>query len=205
MEYNRYKKEEDSVESEEQEDPIDNIEDDISDDDNIETEGEEPMEKHQELLRDLTNFSPFLKKKFNEWLGVTWNERTQKYEKNSQIKPIMNIQCADWLISFLSTYTRKNNIITNITQDDYKAMMYEFIDTLWFNLGTRMSEFGIRKYGDIQRIATEVQHATELVLMGAGDGKYNQLLRDTHKESAHYQPQEQKQQGSWWGRLFGGA
>ncbi len=33
-----------------------------------------PMEKHADLLKELTNFAPYLKDTVNGWLGLSWDE-----------------------------------------------------------------------------------------------------------------------------------
>jgi hypothetical protein len=198
---------------------IDEDFDDTKDDDNLfgdfdsdfgETHSM-PMEKHSELLKHLTNFDPYLKKKFNEWLGVSWDEKKQRYNKNPLLKPVMNLNCAVWLVSYIGTYARPNNIITDISKDDYIDLRFDIIEVIWLNLGTRAEEFRLKSYGDIQRIATEAQHTAELVLMGAGDGKYNELLRDTQRSTYHQnlgnnpeQPQRSRGFFSNIRRIFGG-
>jgi len=142
-------------------------------------DGLAPMEKHAELLKDLTNFDPYLQRKFREWLALIWDDEKKEYAPNKYAKAIMNEKCAAWCISFMNTYTRENNIITNIGQSDYDDLRDDIIDVVWFNLGTRAEEFGLEAYGDIQRVCTELQHSAELALMGAGDGKYNKLLSET--------------------------
>lgn len=145
-------------------------------DDYMDGGGVPPMEKHNDLLKDLTNFAPYLKDTVNGWLGITWNEEEGKYTQNKLIKPIMNLQCAAWCISALKTYTRPNNIITDIGKDEYKNIMMDIVDYIWLNIGTRTEEFQIENNGDVLRICNELEHAASLVLMGAGDGKYNQFL-----------------------------
>lgn len=149
------------------------------------------MEKHNDLLKQLTNFSPFIKQKYIGWLGLVWNEEKGKYIKDENAVPVMNSKCAAWCVDYLRTYTRDNNIITDVSSQEYANIVHDIIDVLWLNIGTRAEEFGIRTNGDILRICVEMQHAAELVLMGAGDGKYNQLLSTvTHRsENVSYQPQ----------------
>ncbi len=138
-----------------------------------------PMDKHSNLLKNLTDFAPYLKDSVNGWLGLTWNAEHEKYETNPEITPIMNEAGAAWSISFLKTYARSNNIITNIGKEEYKYIMYDIIDTIWLNLGTR-PELGVLNDGDLIRVCTELEHAAALILMGAGDGKYNQFLGSTY-------------------------
>lgn len=138
-----------------------------------------PMEKHNDLLKELTNFAPFLKGAVNDWLGVTWNEEKKQYTSNPAISPIMNIKGAAWCVGRLKTYARPNNIITDISSDDYKNLQEDMIDEFWINIGTRKDEFGICNDGDVIRVCNELYHAAILVLMGAGDGRYNKLLSTT--------------------------
>lgn len=147
-----------------------------------------PMQKHNDLLKSLTNFDPFLRETFNNWLGLTWNEQTERYEKNKLINPIMNLRGAAWCLGFLKTYTRSNNIITNINHDDYKTIMGEIIEVVWLNLGTRKS-LGIKSTGDLLRVCNELEHASALALMGAGDGKYNKFLGTTITRHENINPQ----------------
>lgn len=138
--------------------------------------GSTPMQKHQDLLKELTNFSPYLKDTVNGWLGVTWDEGKKEYTQNPDIEPLMNIRGAAWCVSALKTYTRPNNIITDISHDDYKNLICDVIDFVWLNIGTRAEEFEVKNEGDILRICNEMEHAAALVLMGAGDGRYNKFL-----------------------------
>lgn len=141
-----------------------------------------PMEKHKDLLKELTNFKPYIRDTINNWLGLVWDEDQGKYVKCEFIKPIMNIKGAMWCAGFLKTYTRENNIITDISSEHFKFMVSDIIDTIWFNLGTR-DDLGIKEDGDLLRVATEMQHAAELVLMGAGDGRYNKFLGTTYSHN----------------------
>lgn len=140
---------------------------------------EVPLNKHGDLLKNLTNFDPYLKESFNNWLGLSWSEEEKKFVTNPLIKPIMNIKGATWCNGLLKTYTRGNNIITNIRGAEYKNLMHDHIEAIWLNLGTR-DDLGIKEDGDLLRVANEMEHATALVLMGAGDGKYNQFLGSTY-------------------------
>jgi len=138
-----------------------------------------PMDKHNDLLKELTNFAPFLKQTINNWLGVHWNESQEKYIPNPDVNPIMNINGASWCVGRLQIYTRSNNIITDISNEDYRFINEDIIEEMWINLGTRAEEFGIYDEGDILRVCNEMIHASTLVLMGAGDGRYNKFLGTT--------------------------
>ena len=70
------------------------------------------MEKHNDLLKNLTDFSPFLLDLFRDWTGITWDDDKKEFVKNPLIRPIMNEHGAYKWISWLKTYARKNNIIT---------------------------------------------------------------------------------------------
>lgn len=139
-----------------------------------------PITKHKDLLKELTNFSPYLKDAINNWLGLTWNEKEQEFVRDPFLKPIMTVQGAAWCCGLLKTYARSNNIITDISQEEYKAMMWDHIQAIWLNLGTRMEDLGIKEEGDLLRVANELEHAAALVLMGAGNGKYNKFLGSTY-------------------------
>lgn len=149
---------------------------DLKDDFFDDVGGATPIDKHNDLLKYLTNFAPYLKETINGWLGITWNEEQGKYTRNKQIEPIMNLKCAAWCVSYLKTYVRPNNIITDIASPEYKNMMSDIVENIWLNIGTRTEEFAIKSNGDILRVCNELEHSAALVLMGAGDGKYNKFL-----------------------------
>jgi len=146
-----------------------------------------PMEKQSDLLKQLTNFDPYVRDKVNGWLGLVWDEDKERFVQSRYIKPIMNQRAAQWCIDYLKTYARENNIITDIGRDEYNNIVADIIDVVWLNLGTRPEEFRIRNNGDALRVAVELQHAAELVLMGAGDGKYSKLLSTTTQRSESVQ------------------
>lgn len=157
--------------------------------------GVPPMEKHSDLLKSLTNFDKFLKDMVNGWLGLYWDEEQNKMVRDPSVKPIMNIQGARWCVDFLKPYTRDNNIITNISEDHYKFIMMDVIEAIWLNIGTRSEEFGITSNGDILKICDAIEHSIALVLMGAGDGKYNDLLSTVTNRSEHVNMNGQPQYG----------
>jgi len=157
-------------------DDDDNIFNDDFDFDDFDSGGKSTLQKHGDLLKDLTNFAPFIKDKVNGWLGLRWSQEEQDYIKDPNIRPIMNQKCAAWCIDFLKTYTRENNIITHIGGDEYKNLIIDIIDVVWTDIGCRTEYFGIKNNCDLHRVCVELQHAAELVLMGAGDGKYTKFL-----------------------------
>lgn len=175
---------EEDLQQKEQEDEFSDMEDDFSYDDSMgdsvgfDAGGPSPLEKHNDLLKELTNFDPYLKSTFNNWLGLSWDEDKQKFVRNEYISPVMSINCATWCTGMQKTYARSNNIITDISRDEYNNMISDMIEAIWLNLGTR-DDFEIYEDGDLLRVANELQHSGELALMGAGDGKYNKFLGTT--------------------------
>jgi len=186
MKLNRNEIEEVEEDVEEELDDEDEFEDDEDDylgddlgDDFYGDGGQPPIDKHPDLLKNLTNFDPYLRDTFNNWLGLTWDEEKEKFVKNDLLTPIMNTQGGAWCLGLLKTYTRGNNIITDIGSDEFKNFMMDHIEAIWLNLGTR-EDLGITEDGDLIRVANEMEHAAALVLMGAGDGKYNKMLGTTY-------------------------
>lgn len=147
------------------------------------------LEKHSDLLKQLTNFNKFVRDKINGWLGLRWDEDTQKYVRDKYSKPVMNKRCATWCIDFMRTYTRDNNLLTDISRHEYGNIIQDVIDVVWLDIGTRPEAFGIKSDADLHRICVELQHAIELVLMGAGDGKYTKFLGQSTQrtENVSYQ------------------
>lgn len=141
--------------------------------------GVSTMEKHNDLLKELTNFDPFIKETINGWLGIVWDDIKKEYVQDQNLKPIMNRAGAMWCVTFLRKYARSNNIITNISEREYAFIMSDVLEVIWFNIGLRKHDFGIKSNNDVFRVCNELEHTVALVLMGAGDGKYNQLLSTT--------------------------
>jgi len=154
-------------------------------------DGQTPLDKHNDLLKELTNFDPYLRETFNNWLGITWDEDEQKFRKNPLLTPMMTFQGATFGAGLLKTYARRNNIITDISFEEYKNIMCDHIDAVWLNFGTR-DDLGVFDDGDLIRVANEIEHAAMLVLMGAGEGKYNKMLGTTysHHTSGNVEPRE---------------
>ena len=143
--------------------------------------GDTAMQRHGDLLKELTNFDPFFSELFKDWLGLHWSEEAKDYVPDPEVSPIANKKMAKWALSVLRVYARKNNIITNLSKDEYTLFIEEVIDTVYLNIGTRAEEFGITNDGDIITIGNQLDHGIRLVLLGAGDGGYNKLL--THVTS----------------------
>ena len=187
---------EDGFDNLEDNEGLDDFDEDFSDVGEDFGGGISPMEKHNDLLKDLTNFTPYLKDKINGWLGLMWDGETGKYIKDPLTKPIMNTHCAKWCIDKLRTYTRNNNIITHINKEDYIEIQEDLIEVFWLNLGTRAEEFELHSNGDLLAVCVDLQHAAMLVLMGAGDGKYSNMLKETvnRNESVSFNGDERNNQ-----------
>ena len=153
-----------------------------------------PISKHGDLLKQLTNFAPYLKDTFNNWLGISWDEEQGKYVRNPLIRPVMNFNGAAWCLGFLKTYARRNNIITDIGGQEYQNIMGDIVEAVWLNLGTR-PELGVASDGDLLRVCNEMEHAASLALMGAGDGKYNKFLGTTYTHHTNASENERMQTG----------
>ena len=163
------------------------IDDDLDLNDDLITPGESlsPIEKHSDLLKELTNFNPFFKDFSIRVLGLVWSESQKKYIKNEFVEPQANEKFINWAMTQFGTYLRRNNIITNIPQQDFHYIMRDVVDVICLNIGTRMEEFEIKHNGDYLSLTNNMIHAIELVLMGAGDGKYNKMLTTmTHRSES---------------------
>lgn len=148
-------------------------------------------QKYPDLLKELTNFTPYIRDTINDWLGLKWDEKEGKATPDPLVTPIMNIKCAIWCISQMKTYARSNNIITDINKEDYTYILLDIVNEVWLNLIARGDEFGIKHNGDIIKICNKLEHSARLVLMGAGDGRYNRLLAETYSHNTS----ESQQQG----------
>jgi len=148
------------------------------------------MEKHNDLLRELTDFRPFLRDLAIKWLALEWDEDTSSWQPQKDIPPMCNRRCVRWCMAEFSPYCRNNNIITDIGKDEYINIMEDVIETVWLNIGCRSEEFEIRSDGDILAMCNQIIHSISLVLMGAGDGKYSKLLSTVTQRSEHVQLNE---------------
>ena len=163
---------------------VDKVDDGLVDDydlygDDLLGEGSPPpMQRHSDLLKSLTDFGPYIKEAVNNWLGMTWDDEKKLYVENVGVRKIMNMNGAIWCAGLMKTYARDNNIITDISLDEYKNILADHIEAVWLNLGTR-EDLGIVEDGDLLRVSNELEHSAALALMGAGDGKYNKFLGTT--------------------------
>jgi len=146
--------------------------------------GASPLDKHNDLLKDLTNFEPFLKKLTIEWLGLVWDEESSKYVKHPELSPIMNKKGVSWSINYIRTYARDNNILSALREHEYYNIMENIIETIYLNLGTRSKEFGIKTDGDIIKVCNQIHDTAVLILSGAGrSSNYRDFLGTTVSRS----------------------
>lgn len=159
-------------------------------------DGLSTIDKHNDLLKDLTEFDEYLKIKVTEWLGLVWNQKTEKYILDSNVEPIMNLTGARWCVNFLRPYCRKNNIITVLDKDSYSDLMDDIEEVAIINIGTRMREFGIKSIAEAMTVWNQLIHSAELVLIGAaGTKNYQSMLTTTisRNESLNMSNQNQNQ------------
>jgi len=193
LDYDALDKEIEEKKKQEEADKFEDYDDDLIDDDLgayndfFEGGGTPAMEKHKDLLRELTDFNDEIRDKINYWLGKTWNHVTEKYEDNPAIQPIMNEKGAFWCISFLRNYSKKTNIITDIDGPDYKYIRIDIIEVLWEEFAPVCEMYGVSEE-NLKRVCVELEHASLLVLMGAGGGKYNKMLTQStqRNENVNY-------------------
>ena len=177
-------------ESIDENDPIvDDNTDDFGLDDFNDYSSSAPMDKHADLLKDLTDFDPSIKRRIENWLGLEWDEAKKDYIQ--RYEAIINLRGAKWAIGFLGTYLNKTNILTNISEEEYKDLRKDIINTVWVVFMTS-DDFGVQSNANWYRLATELQHSAELVLMGAGDGKYTKFMATAtnRTESINLSPQQ---------------
>jgi len=185
--------------------PDDDFKDDLKDDlftDNLGDwggfDGGTPpaMEKHSELLKELTSFDPQLKETFKDWLGLKWDDGLGDYVKDPNVKAILNYDGAVWCIGFLKTYAKKTNIITDITHEDYNRLQVDILEVIYLGFAPKRKQFEVRDHEDLKKICTELYHAAILVLMGAGDGKYNRLLKESVQRTENISYSQNQGQGA---------
>lgn len=145
---------------------------------------DQPMNKHSDLLKQLTDFDLVIKDTINAWLGRVWDSDEERYVRNPKIIPVMNERCAAWCAGLLKTYARRTNIITNLDEKQYNEIHEDIISVVWLGIGTR-DDFGINNSSDLYRVCVELEHSAILVLMGAEEGKYSKLLSETSSRQEH--------------------
>lgn len=159
-------------------------------DDFLGEDGQTPISKHSDLLKDLTNFDPAIQERIKNWLGLEWNDKLKDYEQTQTA--IINEKGARWAIGVLKTYMTKTNIITNISQPEFKNLQKDIIKICWLVFPTR-DDFGVKNNADWYRLCTELDNSAFLVLAGAGDGKYTKFLGEsvTRHENISLTPERQ--------------
>jgi len=151
--------------------------------------GQSPIDKHSDLLKELTNFDPIIQKRVRNWLGLEWDDEVKEYRQKKHA--IINERGARWALGFLQTYQSKTNFITNITQAEFKNLQLDIIKICWLVFPTN-DTFGVTCNQDWYRLCTELDNSAFLVLAGAGDGKYTKFLGEsvTRTESVNLTPSE---------------
>ena len=139
-------------------------------------DGPSPMDKHSDLLKGLTTFSRHIRKLYNSWLGITWDEEKGKFLPNPNLVPIINLKGANWCVSFIETYVRDNNILAHLGEDEYHSLLRDINRTLLFSFADNYEHFGFRTNSDVIRVWNEVDNASLLAVSGAGGGKYSDFL-----------------------------
>jgi hypothetical protein len=165
-----------------------------------------PINKHSDLLKELTNFDPMIQTRIRNWLGLEWDDKLKEYTQKQHA--IINEKGARWAIGFLQTYQTRTNIITNISQHEFKNLQLDIIKVVWLVFPT-IEDFGVNSTADWYRLCTELDNSAFLVLAGAGDGKYTKFLGEsvTRNESVNLSPQQPRnnsQSGNWFDNMKNG-
>jgi hypothetical protein len=170
--------------------------DDLFDDFSNFGENQSPLNKHNDLLKELTNFDPIIQRRIRNWLGLEWDDKIRGYVPKKEA--IINEKGAKWAIGVLETYQAKTNIITNLSKNEYKNIQIELVDMCWKVFPCKFDEFGIKDTEDQYRLSQELQHSSLLVLAGAGDGKYTKFLGESvsRTENVRIDPQGYRPQTS---------
>jgi hypothetical protein len=141
-----------------------------------------PLDKHADLLKELTNFDPSIQSRMRYWLGLEWDNEAQAYIQKR--RPLINEDGVRWALSTLQTYQAKTNIITNLNHDEHIYMHLDIINVIWLTFPT-MDEFDVKSNQDWYKLCTELEHAALLVLYGAGDGKYTKFIGESVQRHEH--------------------
>lgn len=157
--------------------------------------GGSPMDKHSDLLKELTNFDPIIQKRIRNWLGLEWDDTVKEYRQKREA--VINERGARWAMGWLQTYQSKTNFITNITQNEFKNIQIDIIKIAWLVFPT-IDEFGVKSTQDWYRLCTELDNSAFLVLAGAGDGKYTKFFGEsiTRNETVNLTPPTQQPNNS---------
>lgn len=132
--------------------------------------------KYSDLLKDLTNFDPAIQRRIRNWLGLEWDEETEKYIQKKEA--IINLRGAHWASGYLGTYQTKTNFITNINEREFTNLQLDIIKMCWLIFPTH-EDFAVKRESDWYRLCMELEHSAFLVLAGAGDGKYTKFFGES--------------------------
>jgi len=159
-------------------------------------ESSTPMDKYGDLLKQLTNFDQWLKEAIMDLLGLEWDEDMQKWVVSEGVEARINKKGAKAIITFLKIYARKNNIITTMGEEQFMWIHQDLINEVYITMGDRMEDYGIPTEADLSNICHLLYTGSLLVMFGAEQGKYNQLLSQTtmRHENVSLNPNQQLQQ-----------
>lgn len=146
-----------------------------------------PMEKHSDLLKELTNFDPIIASRIRNWLGLEFDDKVQDYIKKRPA--IINEKGARWAMGFLQTYQARTNFVTNISHAEFKNLQLDIIKMVWLVFPC-IDDFDVKGTPDWYRLCTELDNSAFLVLAGAADGKYTKFLGEsvTRTETVNLSP-----------------
>ena len=187
--------EDDGLDSLDDNNSYDNNFDDFNSYDGFGEGGSNPINKHSDLLKELTNFDPAILERIKNWLGLEWDDKIKDYKPTHSA--IINEKGARWAIGVLKTYMARTNIITNISQKEFNNLQKDIIKIAWLIFPTR-DDFGVKSNSDWYRLCTELDNSAFLVLAGAGDGKYTKFLGESvsRHETVNLSPERRMQNNS---------
>lgn len=134
------------------------------------------MEKFPELLKGMTNFESYKLKLYRGWMGITWDSIKKKYRVNPELKPIMNKKGSNWGKTLLETYSRNNNILSQLRGEEQADIIDGGLtDTLFSNLADNYYHFNFENSSAVLRVWNEIDHGALLAISGS-DGSYSKVL-----------------------------
>jgi hypothetical protein len=147
------------------------------------------MQKYGDLLKELTNFDTYLKDMLADWLGVEWDSKQQKWVPDEDAEERINKKGVKAILSFLKIYARKNNIITNVSEEEFRWIHQDLINETYTIFPCSAEYYGIKREEDLMVLCHQVYSSALLVMFGAGDGKYTTFLGQTtmRHENVSYQ------------------
>jgi len=140
------------------------------------------INQNPDFMRFLFEFKETINKLYYRWKGYIYDVDQGKYFKPKECYPIMNDAGIDWGISLIDSYTNQIHIVSNYNEKYFNGVMREVSKEIINSLCMRYEEFNLKKT-DILRVANEIEHKIQAILLGGRNDGYRQFFSRQYRVS----------------------